>query len=286
MNKITRINHINNGNGFTMVEMLVAVTIFTLLFAGIYQLQNSTLTGFNVGWWKSETQRQLVKGLKQIRDDIEKSTYPSKIYNDGTIIYGTTEPNYKQAKEYFMNEALKKTKPAGIEDFYLKYKQDDPLTYKVNPPADGSSIEIIKFKICSPKYQNAAVGDDGLIMAGSSVAPTTGAGNISTVTITWQKKDGKSFLKYERRSATPEPTDVVKEEMISYVDGINIKVEEIPPSSLSKDNYLEHEVHAIIYLNITLSSSTSNAKRSAGGSTNMIVTDGIKARCNVKAQKL
>lgn len=283
-------NGINNKNGFTVVEMLVAVTIFTLLFAGIYQMQNSALTGFNVGWWKSETQRQLVKGLKQIRDDMEKATYPSKIYNDGTIIYGNTEPTVTKARDYFMAEMNKKpkTKPSGIEDFYLKFKEDNESTHVVNPPSEGGSVDLIKFKICSPKYQNSAVADDGVIMASSGVAPTTTPGNVTTVTISWHKQDGKSFIKYERKSQTPEPTDITKDELITYVDGVSIKTELIPPSPKLELNtdYAEHEIHAIIYLNVTLSSKSSNARRSAGTSTNMTVTDGIKARCNVMAQKM
>ncbi len=255
---------------FTALEMLVAVTVFAMLFYGVFQLQNSALTTFNIGYWKAEAQRKLVNGLKRIRDNIEKSTYPSMIFEDGTMIYGTVAPlkfSYIKPSSDLNNGGI-----TGLENYYLRYKScpgDAPITVPTNGP-------IISFFKCTPNIKSQ-------LMAKSEVATFTEMGGTQVpVQIIWRGANVNSnYPAIQYKEGNNDAFDI-----IPYVTEVLINVRKIePPGKQGADGqYSIYNVHAVINLKVTLSSATDGrVKRAAGNDANIIINDEIKARSNVHA---
>ncbi len=259
-----------NHRAFTAIEMLVAVTVFSLLFYGAYQLQNSALTTFNVGYWKADSQRKLVNGLKRIRDNIEKATYPSVVFEDGTMIYGTALPtsfSYIKPSDNNTNGGI-----TGLENYYLRYKScpgNTPITTPTNGP-------IISFYKCTPVIKSQ-------LMTKSDVATFTDLNGTQTqVQIIWRGPNATS----------PYPAIQYKEgnnaafDIIPYVTEVLITARDVtPPGTMgAQGQFSIYNIHSVISIKLTLSSSTeSRVRRSAGNDTNVIINDETKARCNVHA---
>jgi prepilin-type N-terminal cleavage/methylation domain-containing protein len=262
--------HTTGRRAFTALEMLVAVTVFAMLFYGVFQLQNSALTTFNIGYWKAETQRKLVNGLKRVRDNVEKATYPSMIFEDGTMIYGATPPTifaYQKPSDDANNGGI-----AGLENYYLRYKPcpgNAPITVPTNGP-------IISFYKCTPNIKSQ-------LMAKSEVATFTNMGGTQIpVQIIWRGPNANSnHPAIQYKEGNNDAFDI-----IPYVTEVLITARDIKPPGVQGANghYSIYNVHAVINLKITLSSATDGrVKRAAGNDANIIVNDEIKARCNVRA---
>jgi len=70
--------------GFTLVEVLVAAAILTLASVGIYNLFFSGAKTAVVGLWRSKCNQDLRNGLRLIREDLARATYPSVVTDTGT----------------------------------------------------------------------------------------------------------------------------------------------------------------------------------------------------------
>ncbi|HPG59725.1 MAG TPA: prepilin-type N-terminal cleavage/methylation domain-containing protein [Candidatus Wallbacteria bacterium] len=253
---------------FTAVEMLVAVTVFSMLFFGVFQLQNSALTTFNAGYWKAESHRKLVNGLKRIRDNIEKATYPSVVFENGTMIYGTSLPSTFA----YINPSAENTNGGitGLENYYIRYKAcpgEAPITTPTNGP-------IISFHICTPQIKSQ-------LMAKSDVATFTDLNGTQTpIQIIWRGPTAdKPYPAIQYKEANNDAFDI-----IPYVTEVTITVKDVVPPGVKGEHYSVYNVHAVINLKVTLSSSTdSRVKRSAGNQTDIRINDEIKARSNVHA---
>jgi len=267
--------YINKRRAFTAVEMLVAVTVFSMLIFGVYQLQNSVLATYRISDFKSESQLKLNMGLKKIRENIEKATYPSKIFADGTMIFGSVEPNK------FDYNLLKPTKDlnnggiTGLETFYLRYK---PCANDVALKTPTSPTTIISFHICNPIYS-----EKDNIMTKSDVATFAidKSGFKNLVEIIWRPKtDTIPYRALQcRMTGDTEPKD-----FITHVTEVLIKAKNITPPGEIGEHYSIYNVHSEISIKVTLSSSTDGSiKRAAGNDSNLIITDEIKARCQVHA---
>lgn len=267
--------------GFTLVEVLLAVTLFSILFAGVFQLQNSALTSFNVGIWKAESQRTLAMGLKLIRDDIEKATYPSVMFPDGTMIIDNpaSPPSTYRAQD--PTTAASDPNTQNISNHYLKYKAGAANTGEITPPAQGQTINLITFSIYAPIVNNAS----NLIMPQSTVA-TSASGKVTTVTISWRGPTNDKpnpAIQYRRNSNPPESMDSGARDIITHVSRVFIKVDDIVPPGTVNKHYAPYDVHALVNLKVELSSLSDNRiKRSSGYQTDVKIDDGIKARCNVR----
>ena len=259
-----------NRSAFTVLEMLVAVTVFAMLFYGVFQLQNSALTTFNIGYWKAESQRKLVNGLKRVRDNIEKATYPSMVFEDGTMIYGAAPPtifSYQKPSDDANNGGI-----AGLENFYLRYKScpgDTPITVPTNGP-------IISFYKCTPNIKSQ-------LMAKSEVATFTNMGGTQVpVQIIWRGANANSnYPAIQYKEGNNDAFDI-----IPYVTEVLINVRDIKPPGIQGANghYSIYNVHAVINLKVKLNSATDGrVKRAAGNDANIIINDEIKARSNVHA---
>lgn len=110
--------------GFTLIEMLVAVALTSLVMIFMWNLFISGSKSIAYGTWYSGSIQQLRRGLTMLRQDIAKATYPSKI-----------EPR---------NITITET-----PDFYFGYK-DLPAAAPLQLTAGGGTTQILHFWICRP----------------------------------------------------------------------------------------------------------------------------------------
>ncbi len=270
--------------GFTVVEMLVAVSVFAMLFMGVFQLQKTATDTFSIASWKAESQRTLVTGLKMIRDDIEKATYPSKIFANGAMIYSTTVPSafvLKDPSPDKINGGI-----SGIDNFFLKYKAG------VAPmPAAGASLTLITYYICAPVY-----ADNDRIMAKSEVA------SFDKVQYQSSPQIQMSLILQGKTATCPYPTlaykvgaNGVPKTLMTHVQSVEITKEDVypppgnPPDTNNDPNlgkyYSIYEIYAVINIKIELSPASDTRITKATGATysNVKIVENIRARTNVHA---
>ncbi|EKD68840.1 MAG: hypothetical protein ACD_47C00410G0003 [uncultured bacterium] len=111
-------NNIKNKNAFTMVEMLMALAVLSMLTYALYTLFSRTVKNVDIADWKSRMQTKLRTATKQLSKDIGAATYPATIKLNDTVIE-------KDAK------------------WNLKFKDG-------NTVIKGSSDTLLEFYICTP----------------------------------------------------------------------------------------------------------------------------------------
>lgn len=268
--------------GFTVLEMLIAVSVFSALIIGIFGLLSTFNSTFSVGSFKAEAQRQLVTGLTVIREDIEKATYPSAIFANGTVLYGNTPPAAfaeKKPSNDKTNGGIQ-----GLDNFYLRYRSGITNT----APAQGATLDLINFNICTPMYNQ-----NDVIMQKSDVATFAPAGQ-TPVRLIWRGPT----------ATTPYPVVVYKvgatgqeRVFLTHVSSVEITKQDVypprPPNAVDDFNadqffgklYSIYDIHAVLYIKFELSALTdSRIRRSSGWAPDKLkVVEGTKARCQVRA---
>lgn len=105
--------------GLTLVEILVATLLTSLIMIVLWNLVGSGSKAAAYGTWYSSRIAELRNGLRMLREDLAKSTYPS-----------TITPSSVNVTE-------------GDANFHIGYKKDQTdLT--------GGNIDILVFHICKP----------------------------------------------------------------------------------------------------------------------------------------
>ncbi|OQA78363.1 MAG: hypothetical protein BWY32_01990 [bacterium ADurb.Bin243] len=112
------LSFVKNKKAFTMVEMLMALAVLSMLTYGLYTLFSRTVKNVDIGDWKSRAQTKLRTAMKQLGKDIGGATYPSTIKLNDTVIEKDTKWN-------------------------LKFKEG-------NTVIKGSSDTLLEFYICTP----------------------------------------------------------------------------------------------------------------------------------------
>ncbi len=114
-----RENSLSQGKkAFTLVEVLVAMAVLSMLVYSLYTLFSRTVSSVDVGSWKSQTQVKMRNALKQLTKDVSAATYRSLMSANKTVI----------------NDG---------DDYKLKHK---------NGPVDtkATQADLLKFKMCTP----------------------------------------------------------------------------------------------------------------------------------------
>lgn len=70
--------------GFTITEVLIASAIMTLASVAVYNMFFSGAKTAAVGMWRSRSNQDLRNGLRLIREDLARATYPSVVTDSGT----------------------------------------------------------------------------------------------------------------------------------------------------------------------------------------------------------
>lgn len=110
---------ITGREGFSLVEVLVAMAILGMLLNGLYSLFSKTVVTVDIGSWKSSTQSRMRITIKQLQKDIIGASYKTTIFPNKTEV-DTASGQWK-----------------------LKYK-----TGPVDPQT--TQTDLLTFFICSP----------------------------------------------------------------------------------------------------------------------------------------
>lgn len=71
-------------SGITIVEVLIAAAIMSIATVAVYNLFFSGAKTAAVGMWRSKSNQDLRNGLRLIREDLARATYPSVVNDGGT----------------------------------------------------------------------------------------------------------------------------------------------------------------------------------------------------------
>jgi prepilin-type N-terminal cleavage/methylation domain-containing protein len=125
---------IKNKKAFTMVEMLMAIAILSVLTYGLYTLFSRTVQNVDVADWKSRAQTKLRTATKQLFKDVGGATYPATIKLNDTVVEKDTKWNLKFKDG---NTTIK-----GSSDTLLEFYMCTPGR---DIPDDQAPQKIIKF---------------------------------------------------------------------------------------------------------------------------------------------
>ncbi|HNY10722.1 MAG TPA: hypothetical protein PKK26_03930 [Candidatus Wallbacteria bacterium] len=103
---------------FTVVEVLMATAVLSMLIYSLYTLFSRTVSSVDVGSWKSQTQTKMRNALKQLTKDVSAATYRSLM-------------------------SANKTEINNGDDYKLKHKTGAVDT-------KTTQTDLLKFKICTP----------------------------------------------------------------------------------------------------------------------------------------
>lgn len=143
----------NNSKGFTLIELMIVVTILSLVLTSLSGVLNSSLNLWNRVNNQVELQHNLRFAVNKIAGDIKKAKgiLPGsnedelilKMSEDQIIKYGLKEdirddehPYYLTGKELYLE------KNAGNREPVVNFVQDLVFTYDTDDPQDAKYVKI------------------------------------------------------------------------------------------------------------------------------------------------
>jgi hypothetical protein len=115
-------------HAFTLVEVLIAGLLMTVIFIGLWNLFTGGSKMMDYGTWYSATTSEVKVGLRKLREDIGKANYPTVISPTGIDDNGgVTKPGYE-----------------------VEFK---PLT-NLAGAAPGAKVKILHFFLCRPEKKD------------------------------------------------------------------------------------------------------------------------------------
>ena len=97
---------------FTLVEVVIAMAIFSLLLAGIYKVFIGGSQTAGKGQWINNSVDQMRNALSFISSEIRKATYPTTIFKD--TIYDPCDNNDKKVAGKYYLRILKDATPIKV----------------------------------------------------------------------------------------------------------------------------------------------------------------------------
>lgn len=73
--------------GYTVLEILIAITVFSLLFIMVMDMFSKASRDFNLTSWRTAAKQRLSQKLALLRLDFDKANYPCAVFPGGTVIY-------------------------------------------------------------------------------------------------------------------------------------------------------------------------------------------------------
>lgn len=147
--------------GFTLMEVLIGVTILSVLFTVIYQIFTGVMRSFDTNQWKLLRQKELKIASRFMKTKIQAATYPT------LILFKNGDPN-------------KNGLFACSEAFY-RSAASDPPNYASNPGDGPGPNESVQY-----------LGDNGAVTGGDNAA--TGFNDMTYSTIYRVHSSGEPTL--------------------------------------------------------------------------------------------
>lgn len=103
-----------NKRAFTLVEVLIAMTVLSLFLGGVYKLFIGGSKTADKGQWINTTVDQMRNALNIISQEVRSSTYPTTMFSD-TIYDPCDNPDKSIAAQYYMR-ILKDGEPITVPE--------------------------------------------------------------------------------------------------------------------------------------------------------------------------
>ena len=102
----------NKRKAFTLVEVIIALAIFSLLLTGIYRVFIGGSKTAGKGQWINNTVDQMRNALSFISAEIRKATYPTTMFKN--TIYDPCDNNDKKVPGKYYLRILKDGTPINV----------------------------------------------------------------------------------------------------------------------------------------------------------------------------
>ena len=140
----------NKIRGFTLVEILVAASVFSLFFMGVFNLYRMGTNMFVTGSWKLHKQKEAERFLSQLRERLEQAA-PASVVTDAEVAESTIHI-------YTLANNTSVTEPAA-------------------------DTRLILFSVCKPAINNATTNTEGLLMPHILKMRKSTTNELSTLTL-------------------------------------------------------------------------------------------------------
>jgi len=160
---------INNNNGFTLIEMLVAATVSSVILVMVYTAYSSIIKTVNYGKTSSSHYEKLNFALRRIDTDISNLYWKSEQKNHAficTVTTGTSILNFITAEHRDLKMLYNLKDQVPVSDvhevgFYLKKNNNGDTSDLIrrcsigydDNPEEGGSEEVLLNHVKSLKFQ-------------------------------------------------------------------------------------------------------------------------------------
>ena len=192
---------------FTLVEVIIALAIFSLLLTGIYKVFIGGSKTAGKGQWINNTVDQMRNALTLISKEIRSATYPTTIFKD--TIYDPCDNNDKTVPGKYYLRILKEGTPITVPSSDREKIMDWCVCTAEKPGVSkGKFVNHQLYLVYKLKTGSSITGD--LVLNTESFEYTTDSKNNYA-------KSGKIFL-------TPIPSETTEKTLVNDVESVEFSV--------------------------------------------------------------
>lgn len=206
-----------NRKAFTLIEVLIAVSILCVLLIGVYQLFIGGSKTANKGQWINNTVEQTRNALTLISNEINSATYPTTMLKD--TIYDPCDNKDKSiAKKY-----------------YLRILKDGE---EIKTPSNGE-IKIMKWQVCNTEKPeenaNGKIIDYELYLSHNKTLSSsrhTGSLILKTKAYEFNTDKKNNYAKSGKLNLTPISSETKNRTLVEDVEYVQFSViGNVPPKN-------------------------------------------------------
>ncbi len=253
----------NRRTAVTLVEVILAVLMMSLLFGSGYGLMSYSRRETEKGFWIQQAITQLRNGTRAISQKLKMTSYPSTIIKKGT---GATEEqkviSFKEKREYDFTGRLRKLSINPSTNFDMHAIITDGGV--IAPTFEDQSI--MHFPVCTPEKEDASGYEEGtitwveLVLKPCKDYRLSGLGTLNMVERfeTYSTKSDPERAFGLTKSFDPAKSVKTDKVLIDDIRGISIEyyeIEELRGVYVTRDGdkYEEHSKRILVSLDITCS---------------------------------
>jgi prepilin-type N-terminal cleavage/methylation domain-containing protein len=198
----------NKRKAFTLVEVIIALAIFSLLLTGIYRVFIGGSKTAGKGQWINTTVDQMRNALSFISAEIRKATYPTTMFKN--TIYDPCDNNDKKVPGKYYLRILKEGTPINVPSSD-KLKIMDWCVCSSEKPEENEKGKFINhqlYLVYKTKTTTSITGD--LVLKTESFNYTTDSKNNYA-------RSGKIYL-------TPIPSETREKTLVNDVESVEFIV--------------------------------------------------------------
>jgi prepilin-type N-terminal cleavage/methylation domain-containing protein len=198
----------NKRKAFTLVEVVIALAIFSLLLTGIYRVFIGGSKTAGKGQWINNTVDQMRNALSFISAEIRKATYPTTMFKN--TIYDPCDNNDKKVPGKYYLRILKDGTPINVPSSD-KLKIMDWCVCSSEKPEENEKGKFINhqlYLVYKTKTATSITGD--LVLKTESFNYTTDSKNNYA-------RSGKIYL-------TPIPSETREKTLVNDVESVEFIV--------------------------------------------------------------